>query len=81
VDYQQFINIAIGAILSVLGWFARQLWDAVQNLRKDLEKLEVDLPTHYMRKEDFKDVINEMRKEMRDNFTRLFDKIDGKADK
>lgn len=81
MDFQQIINLGIGAVLSVLGWFARQLWDAVQDLKKDMKAIEVDLPTHYVRKDEFKEAINGLRDEMRDNFTRLFDKLDDKADK
>lgn len=81
MDTQAIINISIGAILSVLGWFARQLWDAVQDLKKDMKIIEVDLPTHYVRKDEFKESITGLREEMRDNFTRLFDKLDAKADK
>ena len=28
---QTIINLIIGVVLSVLGWFARQLWDAVRS--------------------------------------------------
>lgn len=29
MDLQHVLNFAIGAVLAALGWFARQLWDAV----------------------------------------------------
>ena len=44
MEDQQIINVIIGVVLSVLGWFARQLWDAVQDLKKDVKQIEVDLP-------------------------------------
>ena len=74
---QSIINLIIGAILSVLGWFARQLWDAVQDLKRDMKQIEVDLPTHYVRKEDL-----DMRMDrIEAALNRIFEKLDHKADK
>jgi len=74
---QAIINIIIGAILSVLGWFARQLWDAVQDLKRDMKQIEVDLPTHYVRKEDLESRLDRIEASL----NRIFEKLDHKADK
>lgn len=50
MDGQTLINIIGGALLSVFGWFARQLWDSVKELKDDLHKIEVDMPTTYVTK-------------------------------
>lgn len=50
MEWQVIINIAVGAIICSLGWFARQIWDSVKELQKDIHKLEVDLPTIYATK-------------------------------
>jgi hypothetical protein len=71
---QEIINLIIGAVLSVLGWFARQLWDAVQDLKRDMKQIEVDLPTHYLRKETRLDRIEL-------SLNRIFERLDHKADK
>jgi len=60
-----------------LGWFARQLWDAVSELRRDLHKIEVDLPTNYVQKNEYAETM----KRIEIMFERIFDKLDGKADK
>ena len=77
MDDQQIINIIIGAVLSVLGWFARQLWDAVQDLKRDMKQIEVDLPTHYVRKEDLDVRMDRIEAAL----NRIFEKLDHKADK
>lgn len=77
MDLQTILNIAIGLAFSVLGWFAREMWSAVKELKADLAKLREELPKNYIAKDDFRDGIREI-KEM---LNRLFDKIDGKADK
>jgi hypothetical protein len=57
------------------------LWDSVQKLKEDVHQIEVDLPRHYIRKDEFKDVL----KEIRDIQAEIFRKIDElrkeKADK
>ena len=74
---QTIINIIIGVVLSVLGWFARQLWDAVQTLKQDMKELEVDLPTYYLRKDEFESKLDKIEAMLE----RIFDKLDHKADK
>ena len=77
MDDQGIINIIIGVVLSVLGWFARQLWDAVQDLKKDVKQIEVDLPTHYVRKEDLDVRLDRLAAAL----NRIFERLDHKADK
>jgi hypothetical protein len=77
MNSQDLINLAFGASASVLGWFAREMWAAVKELKADLAKLREELPRTYVVRDDYKDDIREI-KEM---LTKLFDRIDGKADK
>ena len=46
LETQTLVDLALGSVLAVIGWFARQLWDAVKRLQEDIHKIEVDLPTH-----------------------------------
>lgn len=77
MEFQDLINIVIGTLLSVLGWFARQLWDAVQNLKEDMKNLEVDLPSHYVRKEDLESRFDKFEAML----NRIYDKLENKVDK
>ena len=77
MDLQDLLNLAFGASASVLGWFARELWAAVKELKSDLAKLREDLPRNYVARDDYKSDIREI-KEM---LTKLFDRLDNKADK
>ena len=70
---QQTINLILGACMAVAGWFARELWTAVQDLKNDLSKL----PTIYVARPDYKDDMREV-KEM---LGKIFDKLDNKVDK
>jgi len=77
MENQQVINMFLGGGLTVMGWFARELWAAVKELKVDLAKLREELPRTYVVRDDYKDDIREI-KEM---LTKLFDRIDGKVDK
>jgi len=77
MDKQDLLNIAFGACSGVLGWFARELWAAVKELKSDLAKLREELPRNYVIRDDYKADIREI-KEM---LTKLFDRLDNKADK
>lgn len=81
MDQQTIINIVAGIVLSGLGWFARQLWDAVKELRNDLHRLEVALPSKYVAKDEFTEAMKDFKRELHEGFGRLYDKLDGKADK
>lgn len=76
-DAQTMINLALGCVLAAIGWFARQVWDAVKRLQADVHAIEVDLPKSYVSKNDFNDTM----KHIETMFQRIYDKLDGKADK
>ena len=77
VDWQTAFNILMGVGLSVGGWFARTLWDAVQRLTADLAAFRADVERDHVRKDDFRDEIRDMKAIL----TRIWDKLDNKADK
>lgn len=77
IDLQFIFNIILGVTIAGGGWFARQLWDAVAELRRDIHNLEVTLPTRYVPKTEFAEGL----KEVKDLLNKVIDKLDGKADK
>lgn len=77
LDPQNLLNIAVGIIIAVGGWVARQTFAAVQKLTSDLQKIEVDLPKNYVTKTDFTTALQSIDRKL----DRIEGKIDGKADK
>ena len=77
MDTQSIINLAGGAALSVIGWLARELWGAVKELRRDLNDIESNLPKEYVLKVD----LDKRMDHIESMFQRIYDKLDGKADK
>lgn len=77
MDAQALMNLAAGVVLTVLGWFARQIWEAVKALEKDLHEIEVDLPKTYVSKSDYAATMIEIK----DMLRRIDEKLDAKVDK
>ena len=81
MDPQSLINVAFGIILTGLGRFGRQLWDAVKELRTDLHKIESEIPKVYVAKEEFRHDIQEIKQICNEIFRKIDDLRDRKADK
>ena len=77
MDWQQIINIGLGALLSVIGWFARQLWEAVQKLKEDVSGLELHVAENYVKKVDITARFDRIEMLL----DKVYDKLDQKADR
>jgi hypothetical protein len=71
------MNFVGGSAIAIGGWFAREVWGAVKELRSDLHELEVDLPKSYVSRFD----LDKRMDHIEDMFKRIYDKLDAKADK
>lgn len=67
----------LGISCAVIGWLARELWTAVKDLQEDLTKLSVELPKTYVTRDDYREDI----KGMKEMLSKIFDKLEKKADK
>lgn len=77
MEWQTVFNLVGGAALAGVGWFARQIWDSVKELREDLHKIEIDLPTNYAKKVDIDVRFDRLEAILQ----RIFDRLETKADK
>jgi hypothetical protein len=77
MDNQSILNILLSSSSLVLGWFLREMWSAVKELKSDLAKLREELPKDYVARDDYRQDIREF-KEM---LNKLFDRLDTKVDK
>ena len=84
MDWQNIINFGGGTALAVAGWFARQLWDSVKELKADIADLRLHMSETYVKKSEIETLRGEMDKRfdrLEQMIARLYDKIDAKADK
>lgn len=77
MDTQFLLNGVFVVAVGVGGWFAREVWGAVKELRGDLKSIEVNLPKEYVLKVD----IDKRMEHIETMFQRIYDKLDGKQDK
>ena len=83
-DFQDLFNIAVGFIMTILGWFLRVAWDSLSKLQQQdreladkVARIEVLVAGEYVKKEDFERVIERLF----DKLDHIEIKIDNKADK
>jgi hypothetical protein len=84
MDWQNFINIGAGGALTIGGWFCRQLWDSVKELKADIADLKLHVSETYVKKSEVESLRSDMDKRfdrIEQMIARLYDKIDAKADK
>ena len=84
MDWQIIINIGAGGLLTIGGWFARQLWDSVKELRKEMSDMRLHVSDSYVKKSE----VDGFRADMDKRFDRiemlldkLYEKLDQKVDK
>ena len=74
---QDLFNWLLGAAMTILGWLGKTLWDAVQELKDDMKDIEVELPSHYVRKDELEVKLDKVEAML----NKIYDKLETKADK
>lgn len=81
---QQLFNLVVGGANLLLGWLLKVIWDSVTDLKREdkalaekVNNIEVLVAGDYVRKHDFEEAFKEVKLML----GKIFDKLDGKADK
>jgi hypothetical protein len=77
MEYQAMFNFVGGILLVAIGWWCKEIWDSVKNLKTDIKALEIDLPKNYVSKKDIESRFDKIDATLE----RLFDRLENKADK
>ena len=77
LNLNQFAFAVLGIACGCLGWFARQVWNAVQELKEDVHKLRVLLVSEYVRYDRLQDALKPVMERLQD----IQHTLTGKADK
>jgi len=77
MEWQNLFNIAASFIVFLLGWFVRLAYDATVAMKDDITELERTVSNHYVRREDYKQDIREIK----DMLISITAKMDNKVDK
>ena len=79
MDWQTAINFGGSALIAAIGWFARQLWTAVDGLKKDVTDLGLHVSENYVKKAELQTFKADMDKRF-DRIELLIDKVSAKID-
>ncbi len=78
------INLGVITAIGVGGWFARQLWDSVKELKNDISGIRLHMSESYVKKSEvdsFKQDMDKRFDRVEMLLDRLFDRLDQKVDK
>lgn len=76
IDLHFILTALLGVVCALLGWFGRELWTAVQELRRDLSALEVRIGTDYVRYDRLQDALRPVMEALDDIRKALAHKAD-----
>jgi len=68
---QSIVNWVFSIAGAAIGWVLKVLWDAVGDLKRDVRQIERDLPGMYVRRDDFRDAMRELKGDMKDGFEKV----------
>ena len=77
MSLEQIFIAIIGIACSIIGWFARELYQASQSMRKDLSALEGQISRDYVRYDRLQDAL----KPIADGIREIRETLKEKADK
>lgn len=88
MESQSVFNVVV-AISGVLGgWVLKVIWDAIKQVDSEIKELTKDVNQDFVRREDFKESVADVKSDMRDGFRRIedllggvFKRLESKADK
>lgn len=85
---QVFFNWAVALSGALGGWILKVIWDAIVELKRDLQKIDTKMHEDFVRRDDFKDAVTDIKSDMKDGFNKIdntlgliFNKLDHKEDK
>ena len=77
MEVQSIVDIITGIVGAVIGWFVKIMWDSVKELQRDMKETNQTLHENYVRKDDYRIDLAEIK----GMFNRIMDKLDSKVDK
>jgi hypothetical protein len=85
---QMIFNWAVGAAGALVGWILKVIWDAIVELKKDLRQMDTKMHEDFVRRDDFKEAVYEIKQDMKEGFSKMdstlgliFKKLESKSDK
>ena len=68
---QMIFNWAVAAAGAAGGWILKVIWDAIVELKKDLRNMDTKMHEDFVRRDDFKEAVGEIKQDMKDGFNKI----------
>ena len=88
MDSQNVFDWLVGAGGAVVGWMLKMIWEAIRDMRIEMKDLDRQMHEDFVRRDDFKEAIQEIKADMREGFNKvdttlglLFKKLEQKNNK
>ena len=88
MDEQVLFNWIVGVAGVLGGWTLKVIWDSLMELRRDIKTMDTKMHEDFVRRDDFKDAVREIKEDMRSGFNTvdatlrlLFKKLDDKENR
>jgi hypothetical protein len=88
MDEQVIFNWIVGVAGVLGGWTLKVIWDSLMELRRDIKTMDTKMHDDFVRRDDFKDAVREIKEDMRSGFSTvdatlrlLFKKLDDKENR
>ena len=88
MEPQVAFNWIVGVAGALGGWTLKVIWDSIQSLRSDVKNLDTKMHEDFVRRDDFKDAVKEIKSDMEKGFDKIentlgliFKKLESKTDK
>jgi low affinity Fe/Cu permease len=85
---QLVFNWAVAVAGFLGGWALKVIWDSISEVRKDLKQMDTKMHEDFVRRDDFREAVREIKMDMKEGFRSvndtlglIFKKLDGKEDK
>ena len=85
---QLVFNWAVALAGFLGGWALKVIWDSISEVRKDLKQMDSKMHEDFVRRDDFREAIREIKSDMKEGFRGvndtlglIFKKLDSKEDK
>ena len=81
LSLQVLFDILVGGLSALGGGIVATMWKEIKDARKEHAELLQKLPETYARRDDVAEAIRRIEAALDAGIPRIFDKLDGKADK
>jgi hypothetical protein len=69
MDEQVLFNWIVGVAGVLGGWTLKVIWDSLMELRRDIKTMDTKMHDDFVRRDDFKDAVRELKEDMRAGFS------------